>query len=283
MSRPAKLGFVFALVVSVCVAGSSWAGVTFFIDDEAGFNAAVSGFTFEGTEDWESSNLPPNDCDSFPDPLAPGVPNGPFPNGTNPDMDMTVQSNTLGGNPTVPSPGLDLGTCSQGFKGTPTDQVSTVSNFGVSYDMIFGLSDTIAFSLTPLIFDTKSTGDPGTATVRVYDTSNVLIGIVVDIPVAGFTNPTTFVGIVATDGDRIARVNVFGTSPGDDFTGSDNMDLYTLCAADLDGSGDVGIVDFLALLAAWGPNPGHPADFDGDGIVGITDFLELLANWGPCP
>ena len=55
------------------------------------------------------------------------------------------------------------------------------------------------------------------------------------------------------------------------------------CAWDLDGSGDVGIEDFLDLLAAWGPNPGHPADFDLDGIVGITDFLELLANWGPCP
>ena len=55
------------------------------------------------------------------------------------------------------------------------------------------------------------------------------------------------------------------------------------CPWDLDGGGTVGITDFLALLAAWGPNPGHPADFDGDGFVGITDFLELLANWGPCP
>ncbi len=55
------------------------------------------------------------------------------------------------------------------------------------------------------------------------------------------------------------------------------------CPADLDGSGDVGITDFLELLAAWGPNPGHPADLDGDGVVGITDFLELLANWGACP
>ena len=54
---------------------------------------------------------------------------------------------------------------------------------------------------------------------------------------------------------------------------------------DLDGDGFVGITDFLALLAAWGPNPGHPADFDNDGLVGITDFLTLLANWGPvsCP
>ena len=57
----------------------------------------------------------------------------------------------------------------------------------------------------------------------------------------------------------------------------------SLCAWDLDGSDDVGILDLLALLAAWGPNPGHPADFDGDDNVGILDLLTLLANWGPCP
>ena len=57
----------------------------------------------------------------------------------------------------------------------------------------------------------------------------------------------------------------------------------SLCSADLDGDGSVGILDWLALLAAWGPNPGHPADFDGDDNVGILDLLILLANWGPCP
>ena len=57
-----------------------------------------------------------------------------------------------------------------------------------------------------------------------------------------------------------------------------------MCPADLDGSGDVGITDFLALLAAWGPCTGEcPADLGGDGMVGITDFLTLLAAWGPCP
>ena len=55
------------------------------------------------------------------------------------------------------------------------------------------------------------------------------------------------------------------------------------CLGDLNGDGTVGIVDFLALLAAWGPNPGHAADLDGDGTVGIVDFLQLLAAWGPCP
>ncbi|MHC4993393.1 MAG: hypothetical protein ACYTGC_20710, partial [Planctomycetota bacterium] len=55
------------------------------------------------------------------------------------------------------------------------------------------------------------------------------------------------------------------------------------CVGDIDGDGQVGVTDFLALLAAWGPNPGHPADLDGNGDVGVTDFLALLAAWGPCP
>ncbi len=52
---------------------------------------------------------------------------------------------------------------------------------------------------------------------------------------------------------------------------------------DIDGDGIVGINDFLALLAAWGPCPAEPqqcpADLDNDDNVGITDLLLLLANW----
>ena len=51
------------------------------------------------------------------------------------------------------------------------------------------------------------------------------------------------------------------------------------CPADLDGDGEVGINDFLMLLAAWGTPAG---DVDGDGDTGIGDFLDLLAAWGPC-
>jgi hypothetical protein len=47
-----------------------------------------------------------------------------------------------------------------------------------------------------------------------------------------------------------------------------------------DNDGNVGIVDFLELLAQW--DGGGSCDFDGGG-VGIVDFLKLLANWGPCP
>ncbi len=46
------------------------------------------------------------------------------------------------------------------------------------------------------------------------------------------------------------------------------------------GTCGAGIEEFLGVLGAWGPNPGHPADFDGDDVVGINDLLDLLANWG---
>ena len=62
-----------------------------------------------------------------------------------------------------------------------------------------------------------------------------------------------------------------------------DMGAYEFQPWDLDGDGCVGILDLLALLAAWGSNPGHPADFNNDGAVGILDLLALLANWGPCP
>jgi subtilisin family serine protease len=51
---------------------------------------------------------------------------------------------------------------------------------------------------------------------------------------------------------------------------------------DVDLDGTVGIVDFLALLAAWGAADGALActvDLNGDGDVGIQDMLILLFNW----
>ena len=65
-----------------------------------------------------------------------------------------------------------------------------------------------------------------------------------------------------------------------------NTQLTVIAPAlgDLDADGVVGIADFLALLAGWGPCPVPPAgclgDLDTDGVVGIADFLTLLGNWG---
>ena len=69
--------------------------------------------------------------------------------------------------------------------------------------------------------------------------------------------------------------------PGVDADGTGVPDACE-SAGDLDGDGQVGITDFLMLLASWGvcPDPDVcPADMDDDGVVGITDFLLLLANW----
>ncbi len=54
------------------------------------------------------------------------------------------------------------------------------------------------------------------------------------------------------------------------------------CFGDVDGDGNVGASDLLALLAAWGTDPGGPPDFDGDGNVWASDLLALLSSWGSC-
>ncbi len=96
-------------------------------------------------------------------------------------------------------------------------------------------------------------------------------------------------GISNTNLFRI-RFNVGDlNSPSVVEAGVDGVEISSLfcdepaCPEDLDGSGDVGVTDLIALLAAWGPNPGHPADLDGSGDVGVTDLIALLAAWGPCP
>ncbi len=75
-----------------------------------------------------------------------------------------------------------------------------------------------------------------------------------------------------------------GQSNGLTFTLSLNPDL-AVSPADLNVDGEVGIVDFLLLLGAWGPcpppcPPACGADINGDCAVDVVDFLGLLAAWG---
>ncbi|MCP4758104.1 MAG: hypothetical protein GY876_01405 [Planctomycetes bacterium] len=53
------------------------------------------------------------------------------------------------------------------------------------------------------------------------------------------------------------------------------------CQGDLDGDGEVGVNDILAVLEGWGGD-GDGGDVNGDGSTGIDDLLLLIALWGPC-
>jgi predicted outer membrane repeat protein len=52
------------------------------------------------------------------------------------------------------------------------------------------------------------------------------------------------------------------------------------CSTDLNGDGQVDVVDFLGLLAGW---DGIGGDVNIDGTTTVVDFLELIGTWGPCP
>ena len=86
----------------------------------------------------------------------------------------------------------------------------------------------------------------------------------------------------ACDGESFIAVEIrYAATSAADHDG-DGILTECECPWDLNGDGEVEIVDLLVLLGAWGTDPGGPPDFDGGG-VGITDFLILLTNWGPCP
>jgi hypothetical protein len=59
------------------------------------------------------------------------------------------------------------------------------------------------------------------------------------------------------------------------------------CLGDSNGDGDVGVSEFLELVASWGPCPDLPEpcplDLNADRVVNVQDFLLVLGLWGGCP
>lgn len=59
------------------------------------------------------------------------------------------------------------------------------------------------------------------------------------------------------------------------------------CLADINGTGNVGVPDLLAVINQWGPCPPLTlpcgADVDNNHIVGVPDLLAIINAWGNCP
>ena len=112
--------------------------------------------------------------------------------------------------------------------------------------------------------------------VMIFDRNGAMIGSI-DTVGSPFSLDVSGDGLSVSSGSKSVHANINGS--GGTVT---TVHLPPPCPWDCaDGNGEVGIVDFLALLGEWG-QVGTACDFDNDG-VGIVDFLKLLGNWGECP
>lgn len=117
-------------------------------------------------------------------------------------------------------------------------------------------------------------------------------------PYAATTSPRCQAN--GTISSRVARGSDYGASYADDIHVADDGTITIAGTAhntvagrseaivwrsgdsvpgDVDGDGQVGVADLLAVLSAWGDCAGCPEDLDGDGAVGVSDLLTVLAHW----
>ncbi len=210
-----------AVALCAATARPASADFIFFTNDQVGFLAAQtsSGNTPLGTETFDQSTATPGNVTVFNDPLTQGVPNGPFPTGLM--QPFTIQSNTLAGGATSPSP--------QGFQGLVnfaeggggnTSDVVLANDTPDSLDFIFNRVTNIA----GVGFNTISIFDASLLQIQVFDLDDVLRGTTM---INGNPQGTNFIGIQATGDDRIGRINIFSTTFGDSQQeGGDNIQLF---------------------------------------------------------
>jgi hypothetical protein len=139
------------------------------------------------------------------------------------------------------------------------------------------------FGLTTVDLLEGIVGDAETVALRAYDAAGQLVG---EHLRAGPQGPSGVVlrWHVQSETANIVRVELGGTLAHGGGYGLDDLELCRgVCRADLDGDGEVGVLDLIAVLAAWGQCAGCVPDIDGDGTVGLSDLLAVLAAWGECP
>lgn len=222
-----------AFVALLCFAQSSPAAVVFYVNDQAGFNAATASFNLAGTENFEGSNLAPGTGLPLDDPLVPNTANGPFPSGTQASAGVSVRSNTLGGNPTSLSPhgAFGLSTASAGYAGTPSDQVS--NNYQAdSFDLTFAPSNgqyVRAVGMVPLYFDssaTTATSHSGGLEIRVYAANQTTLLGTQTINNVNYSG-SSFIGVVSSGGDVIGRINIWDLDAVNHWQGADDVSVRT--------------------------------------------------------
>jgi hypothetical protein len=111
------------------------------------------------------------------------------------------------------------------------------------------------YRLTPAAFNSDDDG---------LDRDEQFIGDYLGITVAGRRAFPVYLDTSAGDPDiftHVIELPLVGDTNGDDL---------------------VDALDFLAVIAQWGPCPGPdpcPADFNADGVINALDFLILIARW----
>jgi hypothetical protein len=257
--------------------GTASADVVFYSNSTDFGNAVTAASLLSlGIEDFESSLLPDGNIQRVDDALQPGVPSSSinpavpaptvvpsvFPTGTSTATNITVQTNTGGGMPVTPQPrGTDgLVTASAGFFSTPDDQIG--SNFPLdSLDLLFSstlLEPVLAVSLIPLFFDdiTFLPTSLGTITVRVFDSTNTFLGAT-DVLNVDYVKEIGYLGIVATGGMDIGRINLWDGNDQNHTQGVDDIEVFVNstvvpipAALWLFGSGLLGLIGVAKKKAA---------------------------------
>jgi hypothetical protein len=213
--RKLGLGVLFVFFV----ANVATADITWYYDQGEFEAAAVgAGLAFFELETYEECTLPPNSVMGFSDPLAPGVPNGPFPSGMTGISDMIVQSNLSGGAPAEPNPrGYNaLVAVSAGFFGAASDGV--LANYFVdSLDHMFDDgADKPAVGFNTLTFLGSYQVE-----VRAYGPGEVFLG---QTTTAANETGSNFLGVIASNGQSIHRINIYDAGGGAE--GADNIQTW---------------------------------------------------------
>lgn len=189
----------FGLLLALAVPAATLADIAFYTSQTDFETAATNaGYVFFELEDYEEADLPPGSAMGVDDPLWPGAPNGPSPNGLEGVSDMCVQSNMYSGPAPEPNPrGPQALLAFSGSSG-----VTVVSNYFVdSHDLIFNDgAEKPAVGFNTLDF----LGGSGVL-VSVYGPGEVLLG---STNVGADEVGTYFLGIVATNGQLIHRINI---------------------------------------------------------------------------